>query len=177
MIRLRAAVTVLVLAVAVAAACERADEQTGNTPQPAVTAATSVRFDTATITFVSGDRQVPMRVEVAEREDQRAWGLMDRDDLASDAGMIFLYDRMQHQDTGFWMYRTRIPLDIAFFDSSARIVAIHQMMPCTSTDAARCTGYAAGVPYYGAVEANRGWFARNGIGIGDRITMRGRLGQ
>src|SRR5690606_20476599 len=112
----------------------------------------------------------------ADRPDQRAFGLMDRDELGTDAGMIFIYEQVQSGDTGFWMYRTRIPLDIAYFDGSGRIVAIHQMMPCTSLDPQRCVGYAAGVPFFGAVEANRGWFTRNGIGVGDRIVMPGRLG-
>lgn len=139
-------------------------------------APTAVSFDTATLTFVTGSDTIAMPVEIAASADQRAYGLMDRDELNPDAGMIFLYDQMQHQDTGFWMYRTRFPLDIAFFDGAGRIQAIRQMMPCTSTDAAQCVGYSAGVPYFGAVEANRGYFARRGIGVGDRIVLPGHIG-
>lgn len=139
-------------------------------------ASTAVSFDTATLTFVTGSDTIAMPVEIAESADQRAYGLMDRDELHPDAGMVFLYDQMQHEDTGFWMYRTRFPLDIAFFDGAGRIQAVRQMMPCTSTDAAQCVGYSAGVPYFGAVEANRGYFARRGIGVGDRIVLAGRIG-
>lgn len=149
-----------------------------NAPPP-VTASgepTPVSFDTATITFITAADSVHMKAEVAARADQRAYGLMDRDELDADAGMIFLYDEVQSGDTGFWMYRTRIPLDIAYFDGAGRIVAIQQMMPCTSIDPARCTGYAAGVPFFGAVEAGRGYFTRNGISVGDRVVMPGRLG-
>lgn len=151
---------------------------TGDAPPPVAAPGlpTAVSFDTVTITFITATDSVHMAAEVAARADQRAYGLMDRDQLDSDAGMIFLYDEVQSGDTGFWMYRTRIPLDIAYFDGSGRIVAIQQMMPCTSLDPARCTGYAAGVPFFGAVEANRGYFARNNIRIGDRVTMPGRLG-
>jgi uncharacterized membrane protein (UPF0127 family) len=117
-----------------------------------------------------------MTVEVADRGDQRAYGLMDRDELDADAGMIFIYEEVQSGDTGFWMYRTRIPLDIAYFDGAGRIVAIQQMMPCTSLDPDRCSGYAAGVPFFGAVEANRGYFTRNGISVGDRVVLPGRIG-
>lgn len=135
-----------------------------------------VSFDTATATLQAQTHSVTMRVEIADRPDQRAYGLMDRDELAADAGMVFIYDRMQSADSGFWMYRTRIPLDIAYFDGAGRILAIRQMMPCTSFDAAQCPGYAAGVEYIGALEANRGYFARNNIGVGDRITIPGRVG-
>jgi uncharacterized protein len=135
-----------------------------------------VTFDTAQITLRSATQDVPMTVEIAERPDQRAYGLMDRDELDAASGMIFLYDEPQHRDSGFWMYRTRIPLDIAYFDGAGRIVAIHQMMPCTSLDAARCPGYSAGAEYLGAIEANRGWFARHGIGVGDQVVLPGRIG-
>jgi hypothetical protein len=148
-------------------------------PSPAAVAdpaPTAVSFDTATLTFVTGSDTIAMPVEIAESADQRAYGLMDRDELHPDAGMIFLYDQMQNEDTGFWMYRTRFPLDIAFFDGAGRIQAVRQMIPCMSTDAAQCVGYAAGVPYFGAVEANRGYFARRAIGVGDRIVLPGRIG-
>jgi uncharacterized protein len=135
-----------------------------------------VSFDTAQITLRSATHTVQMTVEIAERPDQRAYGLMDRDELAAEAGMIFLYDEPQHRDSGFWMYRTRIPLDIAYFDGAGRIVAIHQMMPCPSLDAARCPGYSAGAAYLGAIEANRGFFARQGIGVGDQVVLPGRIG-
>jgi uncharacterized protein len=143
---------------------------------PAAGEPTAVSFDTATITFITSTDSVLMIAEVADRADRRAYGLMDRDELAAGAGMIFLYDQIQSGDTGFWMYRTRIPLDIAYFDGAGRIVAIHQMMPCTSLDPARCVGYAAGVPFFGAIEAVRGYYTRNGIGIGDRVVLPGRIG-
>lgn len=162
-------------------ACDRngASPRPSDPPAPPAAAppvSTVVNFDTATLTFVTATDSIAMPVEIAESADQRAYGLMDRDELHPDAGMIFLYDQMQHQDSGFWMYRTRFPLDIAFFDGAGRIQAVRQMMPCTSTDAAQCVGYSAGVPYFGAVEANRGYFARKGIGVGDRIVLPGRIG-
>lgn len=163
------------------ASCDAAnrDEMPADDVPPPVSSTaepTPVRFDTATLLFITSRDTVTMVAEVADRADERAYGLMDRDELDADAGMIFLYDQIQSQDTGFWMYRTRIPLDIAYFDGAGRIVGIEQMMPCTSIDPGRCSGYAAGVPYFGAVEANRGYFRRNGIAIGDRVVLPGRLG-
>lgn len=170
----------LALAALVITACGDGDEpavEDGASPTPSAPAApAAVSFDTATLMFITSTDTIPMTAEVAARADQRAYGLMDRDELGAGDGMIFLYDEAQSGDTGFWMYRTRIPLDIAYFDGAGRIVAIQQMMPCTSLDPARCTGYAAGVPFFGAVEANRGYFVRNGIGVGDRVVLPGRIG-
>ncbi|HSK19262.1 MAG TPA: DUF192 domain-containing protein [Longimicrobiales bacterium] len=170
----------LALAALVIAACGDSDEPAVQDGPPATTSApaapVAVSFDTATLMFVTSTDTTLMTAEVAARADQRAFGLMDRDELGADDGMIFLYDEAQSGDTGFWMYRTRIPLDIAYFDGAGRIVAIQQMMPCTSLDPARCTGYAAGVPFFGAVEANRGYYVRNGIRVGDRVVLPGRIG-
>ncbi|MGH7465580.1 MAG: DUF192 domain-containing protein [Longimicrobiales bacterium] len=176
---LRRRLAAAIIALTIAACDSTNDEPRGDAAPPPLDAqveATPVRFDTATLSFVTSTQPVSMTVEVAERADQRAYGLMDRDELGADAGMIFLYDRIQDQDTGFWMYRTRIPLDIAYFDGAGRIIAIHQMMPCASLDPARCPGYSAGVAFFGAVEANRGYFTRNGIRVGDRIALPGRIG-
>ena len=167
-----------VLALALGACSDTEQEPADTMPAADVpdVAPAAVQFDTATLRFITAGDTIPMTVEIAERPDQRAYGLMDRDALDTDAGMIFLYDQFQHQDTGFWMYRTRMPLDIAYFDGAGRIVAIRQMMPCTSLDPQRCTGYSAGVPFFGAVEANRGYFARSGVGVGDRVVLPGRIG-
>lgn len=161
------------------AACGEAAEEPAPPPllqQPASVDIQPVTFDTASITLHDDGRTVPLRVEVADRPDRRAYGLMDRDALDENAGMIFLYDEQQPPGSGFWMYRTRIPLDIAFFDGAGRIVAIMQMMPCTAFDAAQCPAYSPDVAYFGAIEANRGFFQRNNITIGDRVVMPGRIG-
>jgi uncharacterized protein len=147
---------------------------------PAETRPLAITFDTATA-FVRTDEDThALRVEIADREAQRAYGLMDRDVLDSDAGMIFLYETQQPGEAGFWMYRTRIPLDIAFFDGAGRITAILQMEPCPVEDQARCqamaAAYAPGTPYYGALEVNRGWFRERGVAVGHHVTLPGRLG-
>lgn len=176
--RIRRRVAVATLALMLGACTDSEPETVEIVPEVDApeAAPAAVQFDTATLAFITSGDTIPMTVEIAERPDQRAYGLMDRDALDADAGMIFLYDQFQHQDTGFWMYRTRMPLDIAYFDGAGRIVAIRQMMPCTSLDPQRCTGYSAGVPFFGAVEANRGYFARSGIGVDDRVVLPGRVG-
>jgi uncharacterized protein len=112
-----------------------------------------------------------MRVELAEREEQRAYGLMERTALDADAGMLFLYPDEQPGSSGFWMYRTRIPLDIAFLDAEGTIVSILRMEPCPSPEPRWCPTYAPGTPYHAALEANVGFFARRNVRVGDRVVL------
>jgi uncharacterized membrane protein (UPF0127 family) len=102
-----------------------------------------------------------VRAEVAATEAERRQGLMFRDRLAADGGMIFLYPKPEV--TAMWMKNTRIPLSVAFIDGKGRILNIEDMEPHTE-DAHASRGEAA----Y-ALEVNRGWFARRGIRAGDRV--------
>lgn len=128
-----------------------------------------VSFDTTTIRWEREAGAVPMTVELAETETQRQYGLMDRSSLPADRGMLFAYPAAQDSTQGFWMYRTLIPLDIAFLDAENRVVAILSMAPCESPNPRVCRIYSPGVPFHGAVEANPGWFAAHGVGVGDRM--------
>lgn len=121
-----------------------------------------------------GDRG-PQRltVEVARNQAQRSVGLMDRDYLAADAGMLFLYDEPQTPRNGFWMYRTRIPLDIAFIGEEGRIVAMHRMQPCESDDPSGCPVTRPGAPYRAALEVNAGYFEAKGVVVGDCVSWPG----
>ncbi len=114
---------------------------------------------------------VDVHVEVARTSDERATGLMDRDSLPESAGMLFLFERNRDAGSGFYMYRTRLPLDIAFTDSDGRIVEILTMLPCDSDQRSRCPQYPPGVPYWMALEVNAGFFAARGIEVGDRLTV------
>ncbi len=94
---------------------------------------------------------------------------MERGSLAADSGMLFTYPVPQSPRGAFWMYRTRIPLDIAFIDSAGIIRSIRSMEPCASTIPQLCPIYPAGVVYQAALEVNRGYFARHGVEIGARV--------
>jgi uncharacterized membrane protein (UPF0127 family) len=133
--------------------------------------ATVVRFDSTTVRVVTPAGVRRFRVEVARTQEQRTMGLMERTSLSDSAGMLFLYDRDEPANSGFWMFRTRIPLDIAFMDSTGRIVAIRQMAPCTATLMSGCPSYEPGVPYRAALEVNQGVFARHGITIGSLVEL------
>ncbi len=118
------------------------------------------------------DAGVEIDVEVAATADDRAIGLMDRDSLPESAGMLFLFERGRDANSGFYMYRTRFPLDIAFADSDGRIVEVLTMPPCVSTQRYLCPQYPPGVPYWMALEVNAGFFAAHDIEIGNRLHIR-----
>lgn len=131
----------------------------------------SIAWDTARVRLVSGADTVPLRVELAVTPEQQTMGLMERTRLADDAGMLFVYDAPQPARSGFWMYRTRIPLDIAFADADGVIRAIRRMEPCPTTIPEGCPLYEATVPYQYALEVNAGFFARHGLGVGSRLLL------
>lgn len=102
-----------------------------------------------------------IRAEAANTENSRRQGLMFRDRMGENAGMIFLYPRPE--PTAMWMKNTRIPLSVAFIDRSGRILNIEDMAPF-SEEAHASRGEAAF-----ALEVNRGWFGKRGIRAGDRV--------
>ena len=89
---------------------------------------------------------------------------MYRESLDNGHGMLFLFDRPDKR--GFWMRNTRIPLDIGYFDSSGQLLEIHKLFPYDET---AVNSRSSEVLI--AVETNRGWYAANGIQVGDRIDM------
>ncbi|MBC7184592.1 MAG: DUF192 domain-containing protein [Marinobacter sp.] len=121
--------------------------------------------------FVSGDDSVPVRLEVASTADQRRKGLMGRAALPPDAGMLFRYQEPRSADHGFWMYKTLIPLDIAYLNGEGVIGSIRHMVPCASASGAGCPSYPAGVAFIDAVEMNAGFFRQHQIRQGDRLNL------
>ena len=129
-------------------------------------------FDSARVRLVGKRDTFNLRVELALTETQKQMGLMERTSLAEGSGMLFVYDSTQASDAGFWMYRTRIPLDIAFLDSTGVIRSIRAMVPCTTTIPQGCKTYTPDVPYRHALEMSEGYFAKHGIAVGDSLLLR-----
>src|SRR5690606_3230823 len=110
-----------------------------------------------------GDLTEAYTVEVAADNHQRARGLMERDSLPADQGMWFQYPSERSGSTGFWMYNTMIPLDIAYLDDQGYIVKIMQMQPCKYQNPGLCRSYRPEVNYSGALEMNLNFFNDNAI--------------
>lgn len=119
--------------------------------------------------FASQHNSIPVLLEIARTPAQRRHGLMERESLDSHAGMLFVYPEFRPPEHGFWMYNTRIPLDIAYLDDKGRIVSIRTMEPCPSEQGSQCPSYPAGTRFIQAVEMNAGFFSGNGIGVGDQL--------
>ena len=139
--------------------------------EPQATDAPVLKFSAARVRIVSGADTSYLHTEIASSAEQRTLGLMERAHLPDSAGMLFLHMGEQPATAGFWMFRTRIPLDIAFLDSLGVIRAIKNMVPCTETMAAGCPTYPPGVPYHAALEVNAGYFAQRRIGVGARVVL------
>jgi len=117
---------------------------------------------TEALKIVSADKSHTCTVEVAATEPQRAKGLMFRDAMAADQGMLFIFDG--ESERHFWMKNTPLPLDIIFISSTGQIVSI----------AADTTPYSEKVipshaPAEFVLELNAGTAARLGIAAGDRV--------
>jgi uncharacterized membrane protein (UPF0127 family) len=117
----------------------------------------------------AGGREVEVPVYVAASREQRARGLMDRDSLPADTGMIFLFP--SDSSGAFYMYRTRIPLSIAFFAADGRVVSVLDMEPCLEQESSRCPLYPPGTTYRTALEVNQGYLAQLGVDEGWTIDL------
>lgn len=110
---------------------------------------------------------ISIDAELALNEERRAQGLMHREELAENAGMLFYYPRAEYR--GFWMFQTLIPLDIAFLDDEGRILQIKTMEPCMSSVPHHCPGYRSNAQARAALELNAGAFAKFDIREGDYV--------
>ena len=104
-----------------------------------------------------------IKVEVARTEKEKERGLMFRERMGKNEGMLFVYEREER--LSFWMKNTRLPLSIAFIDKGGRIVDIQDMEPFSLET------HTSAHPATYALEMNRGWFAREGIKVGDFVKI------
>lgn len=107
------------------------------------------------------------QVELAMDEPSRVRGLMFRDQLPEQQGMLFVFPNQQPQ--AFWMKNTKIPLDIIYFDADLNLVSVAAgASPCrTST----CPAYPSKGPARFVLELNAGHAQRLGLKPGDRLAL------
>jgi len=102
-----------------------------------------------------------IRAEVANTPETRQTGLMFRDSLVENQGMVFVYEAEGRH--AMWMKNTLIPLSVAFIDRGGRIVNIEDMQPQTEDT------HMAATPVAYSLEMNQGWFKKHGIRKGDLV--------
>ncbi len=100
--------------------------------------------------------------ELADNDASRMRGLMFRERLAPNHGMLFVFEaRAVHC---MWMRNTLIPLSVAFIDDDGSIVNIEDMQPKTETS------HCAARPVRYALEMDKGWFAQRGLKAGAKMS-------
>lgn len=106
-------------------------------------------------------------VEVADDDAERARGLMFRDEMANDRGMLFIHERQELQ--AYWMKNTRIALDILYFDEARKLVSQQRdVPPCSAGD--RCPPYPSDAPARFVLELNAGEASR--LGLKDGVELK-----
>lgn len=110
-----------------------------------------------------------IRVEVMTHPTDMMRGMMFRDSLAEDRGMLFIYGSPGNYP--YWMYQVRIPLDIIWLDEKRRIVEIYANAPPCLKKASECPSYGGNQRALFVLELAGGMAARYGLKIGDVLTF------
>ena len=116
----------------------------------------------STIVIATRDAEHIFSIEIARTPAEMERGLMYRERLDADRGMLFLYE--QDRQVAFWMKNTLIPLDLIFVDATGRIVGIAERAVPLSTQL-----IPSPEPVRAVLEVNGGTAERLHIKIGDRL--------
>ncbi len=102
-----------------------------------------------------------IQAEVAMRDEERAQGLMFRQQLGANEGMVFRFP--ENREVCMWMKNTFVPLSVAFVDEAGKIINIEDMQPQTQDP------HCAKRPARYALEMNQGWFKQKNVKPGSKI--------
>lgn len=134
----------------------------------ATTTASGTADGLRTVTIdVSSGEEVKLRVEIADSPAEQEEGLMNREKLGENRGMLFVFP--DEQVRSFWMKNTLIPLSIAYMDSQGRIIDLQEMKALDDEP----PHYVSAKPARYALEANKGFFEERGVKVGDRAELPG----
>ncbi len=113
--------------------------------------------------LTSAGNSVFVKAEIAQKEEERNYGFMNRKNIPEGTGMLFVFEK--DQVLSFWMKNTPHPLSIAYIDRSGKIQNIFDMTPFSlaPVKSTRSVRYALEVP--------QGWFEKTGIKTGDKIVL------
>lgn len=115
------------------------------------------------VTVADDDSSRTVQVEVAATPQQRQQGLMWRQELDPDWGMLFVFPGPSAG--GFWMRNTYVPLDIAYIGIDGTVQEIRAAKPLDETVLTPT------LPYRYVLEVNQGWFEEHGLGVGSKVTL------
>jgi uncharacterized membrane protein (UPF0127 family) len=150
-------------------------------PTPTPTRVTGTVATSAAPVVPSGFKAVTLRVTAADgsvhescvlvaiTDTDRARGLMDVDSLGGYDGMLFRFG--EPTTAQFYMFHTRLPLTVAFFDRDGAYVSARDMPPCTAAKGSDCPVYGADRSYVDALEVAQGGLGALGVAPGSRIEV------
>lgn len=123
------------------------------------------RQDKSKLLIQSGNSTILVYVEIADDPHERDQGLMFRENLEWDRGMLFVFD--EERTLSFWMKNTLIPLDMLFIDADFRIIDVKENVPPCKEDP--CPSYPSKQPAKYVLEVNSGFALKNNLEIGDMM--------
>jgi len=141
-------------------ACKNNGQRAGTTSAPVAPA------PSATVSIGAEQRKLTFHVELALTSDEQTRGLMYRQSLAPDAGMLFVFDRQSVH--AFWMKNTLIPLDMLFIGTDKRIVGI-----VANAEPQTETARSVGIPSQYVLEIGGGLSGQLGIRAGQLVDFQG----
>jgi uncharacterized protein len=109
------------------------------------------------------------QIEIAADDASRERGLMFRDSMPTDHGMLFLFERPAVQT--FWMKNTHIPLDILYFDQNYKLVSVSARTPPCHSMGNDCPVYSSSGPAQYVLELNAGVADKLGVKQGDELKV------
>jgi len=119
------------------------------------------------ITFPNGKTVI---AETMLRDIDQMRGMMFRDSLAPDRGMLFVHP--QEGNVPYWMYQVRIPLDIIWMDHDRKIVEISANTPaCTSKSSRDCPSYGGHEKARYVLELAGGGAALYSLKVGETLSF------
>lgn len=112
-----------------------------------------------------------IQAELAQTAGERAQGLSDRDSLAPDAGMLFVFE--SERQPSFWMRRMRFPLDFLWISAGLRVVDRTEDVPppAPGTPDAELPRYVPDAAVLYVLEVNAGVIREAGVEIGDTVSF------
>ena len=106
-------------------------------------------------------------IELAEDDASRERGLMDRESMPTDHGMLFVFQ--DDAPRAFWMKNCKFPQDMLFFDENRKLVSVQHDVPACTADP--CPAYSSGAPARYVLELNAGQAKKLGLTPGDELTI------
>ena len=109
-----------------------------------------------------------IHAEVMIKQEDMMRGMMFRDSVAPDHGMLFIHGSPGNYK--YWMYQVRIPLDIIWMNRLHEVVEISaNTPPCKEKNASNCPNFGGNQPAMFVLELGGGMAQKYGIQVGNRI--------